>query len=64
MNVYLREGFHEKVITIDKQIAYVGSANILAWPSGSAVMQRVKDPDTAEELLAKIALPKEEEIFP
>ena len=37
--------------------------NSLAWPSASDVMQRVEDPDTARELLAKIAMPKEEEIF-
>jgi len=61
ISVYLREGFHEKVITIDNKIAYVGSANILAWPSGSDLMQRIEDPDTVKEVLAKIALPKEEE---
>ena len=63
VEVYVREGFHEKVIIIDGRIAYVGSANILAWPSGSDLMQRVEDPDTVKELLMKIALPKEEEIL-
>lgn len=63
ISVYLREGFHEKVITIDNRIAYVGSANILAWPSGSDIMQRVEDPDTVREVLAKIALPKDEEML-
>ena len=63
ISVYLREGFHEKVIIIDKKIAYIGSANILAWPSGSDLMQRVEDSDTVNEVLAKIALPKDEELL-
>jgi len=61
VKVYLRDGFHEKIIVLDDQIAYVGSANILAWPSGSDVMQRIADSETTRELLEKVILPKEEE---
>ncbi|MHA1632614.1 MAG: phospholipase D-like domain-containing protein [Candidatus Freyarchaeota archaeon] len=38
VEVYVRECFHEKVIIIDGRIAYVGSANVLAWPSSSDLM--------------------------
>jgi phosphatidylserine/phosphatidylglycerophosphate/cardiolipin synthase-like enzyme len=61
IEVYLRRGFHEKLILIDGRITYVGSANILSWPSASDIMQRVEDTNVAREMLAKIALPKEEE---
>lgn len=64
VEVYLRDGFHEKVLVVDENITYIGSANILAWPSSSDVMQRVEGSDVATEILAKIALPKEGEKFP
>lgn len=63
VEVYLREGFHEKVIVVDGRIAYVGSANILAWPSSSDLMQRVENSEVVKDILVKIALPKEEEVF-
>ena len=63
IEVYLRSGFHEKAIIIDNYVTYVGSANILSWPSSSDLMQRVEGSDVANEVLRKIALPKEDEIF-
>ena len=63
IDVYLRRGFHEKAIIIDNYITYIGSANILSWPSSSDLMQRVEGSDVANEVLRKIALPKEDEIF-
>ncbi len=55
---YLGKYIHEKAAIIDREILWEGSLNILAHRAGNEMMRRIRDEDSAMQVISHIGLNK------